>query len=55
MIQLNLNEDTTMSGPGEETDPEVLEWLEQVIMKPEYYDIMDDLDLDDVIEKLKEE
>lgn len=36
-----------MLGPGEEVDPEVLEWLEQVIMREEYYDI-GEVDLDDL-------
>jgi len=55
MISLNLNEDTNMSGPGEETDPEVLEWLEQVIMKDEYYDIIEDIDFDEVVKQLKQD
>lgn len=54
MISLNLNEETNMSGPGEETDPEVLEWLEQVIMKDEYYDIIEDIDFDKLVDELKE-
>lgn len=54
MISLNLNEDTNMTGPGEETDPEVLEWLEQVIMKDEYYDIIEDIDFDKLVDELKE-
>lgn len=54
MIPLNLNEETNMSGPGEETDPEVLEWLEQVIMKDEYYDIIEDIDFDKLVDELKE-
>ena len=54
MIPLNLNEETNMSGPVEETDPEVLEWLEQVIMKDEYYDIIEDIDFDKLVDELKE-
>ena len=54
MISLNLNEETNMSGPEEETDPEVLEWLEQVIMKDEYYDIIEDIDFDKLVDELKE-
>lgn len=54
MISLNLNEETNMSGPGEEPDPEVLEWLEQVIMKDEYYDIIEDIDFDKLVDELKE-
>ena len=53
MISLNLNEDTNMSGPEEETDPEVLEWLEQVIMKDEYYVIIEDIDFDKLVDELK--
>ena len=42
-----------MSTP-EETDPEVLEWLQQVILKNEYYDIVEDLDFDELVKQLKE-
>jgi len=42
-----------MSTP-EETDPEVLEWLQQVILKDEYYDIVEDLDFDELVKQLKE-
>ena len=37
-----------MQGPDEkDVDPEVLEWLQQVIMKEEYYDISE-VDLEDL-------
>ena len=42
-----------MSTP-EETDPEILEWLQQVILKDEYYDIVEDLDFDELVKQLKE-
>ena len=42
-----------MSTP-EETDPKVLEWLQQVILKNEYYDIVEDLDFDELVKQLKE-
>ena len=42
-----------MSTP-EETDPEVLEQLQQVILKDEYYDIVEDLDFDELVKQLKE-
>lgn len=38
----------------EETDPEVLEWLQQVILKDEYYDIIEDIDFDELVKQLKE-
>lgn len=51
MIECNSND----NGPGdEEMDPEVLEWLEQVIMKNEYYDIIEDIDFDKLVDELKE-
>lgn len=35
-------------------DPEILEWIKMVIMKDEYYDVIEDLDLSDITDKLKE-
>jgi len=35
-------------------DPEVLEWMKEVIAKDEYYDIVEDLDVEDLVEQLNE-
>lgn len=43
-----------MQGPEEKLDAEVLEWMKEVILKDEYYDIVEDLDLSDIIDKLDE-
>lgn len=53
MIQYGLNGNSNIM-TSETVDPEVLEWYQQVILKDEYYDIIEDIDFDDLIEKLKD-